>query len=145
VPYTSQSDIEIAAGGTVRLLELTDLDNDGTVSQAALLQAQTAAEEWIHSYAQKRFGVPFPAPIPSLIKQHAAQETVYRLMQLRQMVPDWAKEQHDERHMWLQDLAKGLVTPGVEPTPLKSTEVVPQILDRDDDDASARNSLRGFW
>ena len=83
--------------------------------------------------------------MPDEIKTLAAQETIYRLMQLRTMVPDWAKEQHDERHIWLQDLAKGLVTPGIQPTPPKSSEVVPAIIDRSDDDPSSRNSMRGFW
>lgn len=143
MPYFTPQELEIAAGGSQRLTELSDIEGSGSRNDTAITRAQTAAENWIHSYAQKRYAVPFN-PVTDTIKQLALEETVYRLMTANGMVPDWDQAQHEERHKWLQDLSRGLVSPGVEPDAPNSTAVTPAVVERDRDEDISRESLKGF-
>lgn len=144
MPYATREDLVEAAGGTDRFLQMTDLDGDGVADDAIIEKAQASAESWIHSYAQKRFAVPFVDPVPDEIVRTSAEETIYRLLRNRDMATSQEREDHHERLAWLERLAQGLVTPGFQPTPLKSTEVVADIIDRSPFDPASRDSWKGF-
>lgn len=140
--YTTKPELATAAGGMTKLLELADLDNTGDLVavDAAIARAQSIAEGWIHSYAQRRYAVPF-SPVTDVVKQLAADETIYRLVQARRMVTTDQRENHEEREKWLENLAKGLVSPGVDPEPPSSTNVSPAIIPRDENESVSRKTL----
>ena len=123
--YASQSDIETAAGGAVRLVELADWDADGVADATAIAAVQAATDGWIDSYAAVRYAVPVASPTDTLI-QVAAEECVYRLRQRRGMASEGDEQRHKEREAWLVHLSKGLVRPS-DPAPAKS-DAVPEDL-----------------
>lgn len=141
--YCTEADVQLVAGGEDRLRELSDLESIGEVNDFSVAAAISAADAWIDSYAQRRHSVPF-SPVPATIKNLSAEETVYRLKMRRHMVSEHDKEQHEERLVWLRDLAKGLVSPGTDPISPKSTAVVPEAMDRPSTEDVSRDSLKGF-
>jgi phage gp36-like protein len=141
--YSDHAGVQKAVGGAEKLLQLTDLENTGSVDAAVLDAAIASADAWIDSYAQRRHAVPF-ATVPLRIAELSAKEAGYILMTDRGMVPEWAQAQHEERERWLENLAKGLVSPGTEPIPPKSTAVVPSTLPRSLDEPVSRDAMKGF-
>lgn len=143
--YCAQTDVEFAAGGYDRLVELTDLDAAGDVNTDVLAAAIADADAWINGYLQRRHAVPL-ASVPALVKAASAQETVYRLKVARRSATTEDKEQHEERLAWLRDVAKGLASVGVDPQPTKSTSVVPEVIERSSDDFPlSREGLDESW
>ena len=142
--YCTQADVQDAAGGSERLKEISDLENSGSIDSAVVTKAIAVADELIDSYAQRRHAVPF-SPVPVRIRELSVNEAVYWLKKRRQRVlSDDEREDHSERIIWLENLAKGLVSPGVDPIPAKSTSVAGQIIDRSTDEDISRDALKGF-
>lgn len=144
MPYSDQAAVQRAVGGADRLIALTDQSGAGVVDATILAAAIASADDWINSFAQRRHAVPF-SPVPARIAELSAREAGYILMCDRGMVAEWAQAQHDERERWMENLAKGLVSPGTDPIPPKSTAVVPQTLPRSTTEAVSRDAMRGFW
>jgi len=142
VTYASTTEIQIAAGGASKLLELFDWDNDGVADAAVLAQLQLEVDSWIDSYAGRRFSVPIASPAQVLVL-HAAEEVVYRARLKRGMVSEEATQGHADRVKWLEGLARGHVVPG-DPLPTKASTVRSAWVSRDSDDVS-RDKLRGGW
>lgn len=143
--YSKPTEVQSAAGGEAYYLQLVDPDHTGQPNQDELAAAQAEADSWIDSYAQRRLKTPFVDPLPPTIVTIAAHETVYRLMQRRNLVPGWAETAHKERLTWLQDLARGYVSPGLEPELPRSSAVVPEVLERSPLEPVSRAALKGFW
>lgn len=141
--YCTQTDVEAAAGGAVKLKELTDVAGTGSTNATILAAAISAADEWINSFARHRHAVPF-VTVPDMIKTISAEEAVYRLKRRRNMVTSEDKEQHDEHLRWLEQLAKGLVSPGTEPPPPKSAAVAARIVGVGDAREITREKLGGY-
>jgi phage gp36-like protein len=152
VAYCTQSDVERAAGGANKLVELADWDPDGTVDAAVLTDAIDASEEWINSYAQRRYNVPFSV-VPDIIKRTCAEETVYRLKIGREADVERDRMRHEEREEWLDRLSRGFVSVGVDPEPAESDAIAPESADNRDGQETAiddglvvtRESTEGFW
>lgn len=140
MPYADQTQIQNAAGGADRLLELADLDHDGVVDAAVITAVQAATDGWIDSYAALRYSVPIANPTDTLI-QVAAEECVYRLRQRKGMVPEGEAERHKEREQWLVHLSKGLVRPS-DPAPAKSDAVRSAAVVNNRDES--REGLKGL-
>ena len=141
--YCTVTDVELAAGGSERLVELADVEDDGALNFTALAAAIASSDAWIDSYLQRRHAVPL-ASVPERVKRFSAQETIYVLKQARNAVTDEDKEQHDERREWLVDVSKGVASVGVDPAPTKSTAIVPEVLERSSDEAISRASLENW-
>lgn len=142
MPYATQTQIQLAAGGASRLVELADWDGDGVADADVIAQAQSAADGWIDGYARVRFATPISAPSSSLIRV-AAEEAVYWLRKQRNMITDDYRLDHEERERWCKDMASGKVRPD-EPLPTKSTAVRSAYVSGDERPVS-REKLRGFW
>lgn len=147
--YCAQGDVELAAGGAAKLVELADLDGDGALDTAAVERAIADADALINAYAQRRNVVPY-SPVPDTIRRFSAREAVYQLKVARSCVTELDQAQHEELVKWLELLAKGYVTVGVEPEPAASSAHVAEESDRETEVASdpgkvSRESLRGFW
>lgn len=80
--YTTQTDLEHAAGGASKLVELADPENEGELDTAYLERAQKAADGWVDSHL-RRFSAADLAELRAdptdTIKRLAAEETIYVL------------------------------------------------------------------
>lgn len=144
--YCTQTDVEHAAGGATKLLQLADFDADGVVDTAVLTAAIDEAEEWINSYCAKRYAVPFDTP-PDIIVRECAREAVYRIKDSRLAATQRDHDTHDKREDWLEGISYGRISLGVDPPPTKASTVAPTVeSDRTSvTGALNREDLEGFW
>ncbi len=145
-PYSVIADVERAAGGREKLIQLSDLVGAGQIDQTVIDKAIEEADSWINSFFQHRFAVPIdPAELPEMIRRLSAREAVYLMKEDRQGLTDFDKERHDERRDWLDGVRRGEISPGLDPRPTQSTSVVPRTGDREDLDFSlTRTKFEGF-
>lgn len=138
--YSTQDDVQLAVGGSVHLIELSDQENTGSINAAVVVAAIANADAWINSYLQRRYAVPL-AIVPDEIRRMSAAEAVYLMKAGRNMVGQQEIDRHEERLGFLRDCSKGLASPGVDPEPPASTNVAPAILPRSTDENISRESL----
>lgn len=142
--YATTDQIQNAAGGAARLVELADFDVDGIADVAVLAQAQAEVDGVIDSYVAKRYAVPVATPSLALQAASAA-EVVYWLRSKRGGVADDHRREHEERLKWFEAIAKGHAVPS-DPLPTKASTARSAWVERDDDDAVvSRASLEGAW
>lgn len=143
--YVTKAEVERAAGGSQRLIELTDVENSGLLNEERVDDVIEEASGWVDSFARIRFSVPFASP-STYLRRLVAAEAVYLLKRDRRgMVSDDERIQHEERLGWLRDLAAGKATPGEDPSPTKASDVQPGPVQVDDDQlANTRANYRGF-
>lgn len=144
--YATQSELEDAAGGAARFLELTDWDNNGVSDAVVVGRAQASAEEWIDETLKSRYAVPLTTPTAE-IREIAAAETIYRLKLKRGMIgagdPD--VDAHKERVRILDEYRSGLRRPGA-PESVRSTQGRSAIITSEDSGATvSRRTLKGLW
>ena len=145
-PYSAIADVQRAAGGREKLIQLSDNDSTGQVDVAVVDAAIAEADSFINSYFQHRFAVPVdPADVTEIIRRMSAREAVYLMKEDRQGLTDFDQERHEERRLWLVGVMDGTVSPGLDPRPNKSTSTVPATGNREDLDFSlTRTKLEGF-
>lgn len=148
--YSDVTTVRRAAGGAQVLVDLCDQDNSGSdVLDTAVLNAAIAdTDALIDSYVAKQRAVPLN-PVPAAVARLAAEETVYRLRSQKPRAPigEIEQQRHQENLDWLDGVAKGRITLGVDPQPAKSALVSPGVVLRDDDDDAeiTASSLEGIW
>jgi len=140
MPYATQSDIQNAAGGAARLVELADWDGDGTADAEAIAFAQTAADALIDGSAGLLYDVPIVDPTNVLV-MHAAKECIYQLKFARGMVAEIDAEERDQRIEWLALLRDGKIRPS-NPAPAKSDAVRSAVVVNNRD--VSRENLKGY-
>lgn len=64
--YITSDDLLIAVGGSAKLLELSDLDDDEAIDPAVVAQAIARAESIVNGYLQQRYQTPIADP-PDLV------------------------------------------------------------------------------
>ena len=142
--YSTQTDVQIAAGGADRLTQLADPNSIGAVDSATVDAAIARADGWIDMHINERYAVPL-VTVPEAIRRISSEEAVFRLQQDRQMVDEVAMRLHDERQALLEAIADGRKKLGIEPPPPKSSAVAATVLDPDDlGDGRSRNDWKGF-
>ena len=140
--YATMQDLETAAGGRTRLVQIADRDGDGVPDAEFIAAAQTKAEGLINSYAGKRYAVPVANPSKMLV-QVAAEETVYQMILRGSTGPtDAERDEADNRKTWLESLSKGLVVPS-DPPPAKASTVKNRF--KRSKRAMSRERSKGFW
>lgn len=142
MPYAPQDQLELAAGGAAKFVQLADLDGNGASDAAFVTRSQAAADGWLDGYIRARHATPIANPSATLI-QMAADETIYRMRKARQMVTDDDRLDHQEREKWCEAVATGKVRID-EPLPLKSTAVKSAWVSGDSK-AVSREGTKGFW
>lgn len=140
MPYASTTDIQHAAGGADRLVQLADWDSDGVADAAVITAVQAEADGWIDGYLRLRYATPIESPTSTLV-QLAAAECVYRLRRRRQVSTPEDVQEHEERRVQLVDMGKGVVRPS-DPAPAKSDAVRSQVCVNNRDES--RETLKGF-
>jgi phage gp36-like protein len=142
--YCTEVDVARHAGGAKRLTELSDTDADGGNDSGLVDAAIDAAEALVNSYARKQYEVPFPDPAPPSIQEITAGIAVYNLKSWRDAITEGDQVKQDARVEWLENLAKGIVDPGVSPVPASSAHVAVSNTARPNKKAVSRDKLKGF-
>lgn len=133
MPYAVEADVERAAGGEEKLIQLTDYELLGQVNSTRVTEAIDEAESVINSYLETRYEVPLTdAEVTEIIRRVTAREAVYILKEQREALTPADQTRHEERIAWLDEVRRGNVSPGIDPRPKKSSNVTPQVGDRED-------------
>jgi phage gp36-like protein len=130
--YATQTDVEGAAGGKEKLVQLTDVKGTGQVDTTSVTAAIAEAQSFVNSYLENRYAVPVDdAEVSEVIRHVVAREAVYILKERREALTGPDQERHAERIRWLEDVRRGNISPGLDPRPQKSGHVVPETGDRE--------------
>lgn len=141
--YSTQADVEIAAGGAQRLVHLSDFAGTQNVNVGVVARAIADADAWINSWISKRYQVPV-SPVPPDLIRLSSSEAVFLMKQWRSMAADTDVQLHEERERELKDIADGKKTLGVLPQPLRSDLVLDRASGPADDKPVSRDALKGF-
>ena|SRR5690349_7520081 len=145
--YATQTQIELAAGGAARLLQIADWDGDDVVDTDAIAWAQLTADALIDGYARLRFAElrDSGGDATDTAAMLAANEAVYQLKVNRgqnSAVDDTAAAGRLEIY---KAISTGSFRPA-EPVPAASTAVRSGWRTRDDNGEDvSRTGLRGAW
>jgi len=148
MPYTLQTDVEISAGGNVRLVELCDHDGDGLLDTAVLTAAQTQADGWIDSYLRRilagsGFSLPLN-PAPDIIKRVAAEQAVHVLKSWRGVLTEDDQTALELRQTMMSNIDRGILGP-VPDERVPAGAGGPGTFERDTNEPVSREKLKGFW
>jgi len=143
--YATQQQVQIAAGGSAKLIELTDQEDTAAIDATVLAEAQKKAEGWMHGYLRLRHTVPvtnLSAEGAATMARLSADETVY---QLRSAIPGMLGEtdtsRRIERERELEAIREGKIRID-EPMPTKSSAVAAQFVENCGD--VSREKLKGL-
>lgn len=92
--------------GEALLIQLTDRDFSGSLSETVLEAALSDASDVIDSYAAGRYRVPL-SPVPAPARRWCADIAVYYLH--RSGVPEHIRKAYEDAITALKDVAKGVV------------------------------------
>lgn len=144
--YSTLAQVQTAVGGPARLLQLSDLTNVGTIDTAVVAAAIAEADAEIDGYVGHRYGVPL-SPVPDLVSRKsaawAARVLRRNLYNGQPLQDDLDREETDRK--WLQMVAEGTVSLGIEPVPHKASIVNDKSGLRDPTAGLTRDRLRGIW
>ncbi len=105
-----------------QLTQLTDDDKAGTPDENKINRAIAEAEAEVNGYVATKYAVPVAAPTPVLLKSLSIDIAIYRLWRRRQRVPDENRKAYEDAVAKLKDIAKGVLTLGIDPAPAESTK-----------------------
>lgn len=110
--YSTQSDLEDAAGGAARFNELADFDNDGAPDVAMIARAQAAADGFLDQHL--RSGTHTSDDLARLrltptttIRRIAADEAIFRMREQRRQVTEDDRKAQELRGAELKALQAG--------------------------------------
>lgn len=144
--YSTQADVQVAIGGGDRLREYSDIENSGAVDVAVVAAAIAEADGVIDSYVGHRYAVPLavvPDVIVRLSARWAARVLRVNRYQGAQVTEDLDREKIDRE--WLDSVAHGIVSLGIEPTPPKASIVIDKAAPRPGTALVSRLRTRGMW
>lgn len=143
--YATLQQIQMAAGGPDKLVELADWNGDGTIDAGVVEDAQARAEGWMHGFLRLRHTVPITNPTTegaATLARLSADETVYILRTSRRLVGETDTEQRKERERELVEYRDGNLRID-EPMPGKSSAVAATIVTNCS--PMSREGLKGIW
>jgi phage gp36-like protein len=143
-PYSTQADVQTAAGGAERLRQLSDVDRENAINVSVVSSAVTRADSIIDSYAKKRYAIPLDT-VPQSIATMSAQLAVYLMKRDRGMLSQDDIDQHANDVAWLRDLSRGVVVLDLEQDAERSEFVVDRNAARPSAKDVSRSKLKGFW
>jgi phage gp36-like protein len=117
--YCTFEDIETRIGAD-DLAALADYDGDGAADPDIVAEAIRSAESLIDSYVGVRFAVPVD-PAPDILRTRAVNLAVYFLRLGRDSVTEDARAQYEDDVHWLNQVAAGGVSLGIEDSPGESS------------------------
>ncbi|MBA2718927.1 MAG: DUF1320 domain-containing protein [Chloroflexi bacterium] len=143
--YTTQADLELAAGGPDRFVDLADWDGDGVADADVVARAQADADATINRYLRGRYTCPIANPTPEL-RNLAADLAVYWIKKTKGMTALTLGDVEDQKGRIdvLEQYRSGSLR-------FESEEIVKSdrgrsvIISPDDDAEVSRESLKGMW
>jgi phage gp36-like protein len=112
--YATQADL-VDRYGETELVQLTDRAGLGVVDTVVLGKALADADAEIDRYLASRYAVPLTT-VPATITRAAAELARYFLFAAAGAVPEPIKDRYTATVRWLEQIAKGALTLGVELT-----------------------------
>lgn len=147
--YCTEADVQTAVGGAAKLAELSDQDNllSGAVNHTVVQAAIDEATAELASYVGHRISVTaIAASVPPVLKLKAAAWAA-RLLRRNAYNGQPLKDDLDREEIdrnWLELVAKGIVSLGIEPAPKDADVIVDKAAPRDSTLNISRARLRGF-
>lgn len=150
--YSTIAQVQTAVGGADRLLKLSDQAKNNTLDLTVVQAAIDEADGEINSYCAKRYGIPIRGsdgvvldPPPPLISAKSASWAARVLRRNnyngQPMQDDLEREATDRK--WLEGVANGTISIGIDPPPQKSSIVIDGAHERDSTRTVTINNLRG--
>lgn len=127
--------------------DLSGLSSDelaaATLAASFITKALIRADAEVDGFCGKRYQVPF-SPLPDFVKAIALDLTVYNMFSRRENVPKNREARRDNAVKNLEQIAKGLVTLGVQdPTPVETfSTATPSVVSGAG--MFGRNRMRGY-
>ncbi len=140
MPYATQAQIQLAAGGEKSFIDLADWDGDNVADAVVVAEAQERADGWIDGYLRLRYATPIATPSATLIRL-AADEAVYWIKSSRSMAGEHDIKRRTEREHEMGMMRDGKLRPD-EPLPTKSTATRSVFVENDSE--VSRETLKGF-
>jgi phage gp36-like protein len=148
--YSTQAMVQTAVGGSRNLIELADLEETfaadaGAGMALAVADAIEAADSIIDSYLAKQVAVPVN-PVPRTIANLSASMAV-RILRSNRYKGQAIKEDLDadiEDRKWLDKIAKGELSLGVDPPPTKASTRIDKAAARDSSLITSSEKLKSF-
>lgn len=113
------------------LAALADHDGDGAADSAVIARAISDADTLIDSYLGARYEVPLDT-VPDVVTAKSLNIAVYHLHFYRRAVPEDIKEQQKADIKWLEGVAAGKITLGVDALPTEAAGAPTVEYDVDD-------------
>jgi phage gp36-like protein len=143
--YCTVNDVQLAAGGSDALIELSDLENAGVIDVVAVNAAIKVADARINTYVGQRSAVPL-AIVPDSIATMSCDWAIRVLRRRRwkgvSTQGDLDAEKADVE--WLVMVAKGEVQLGIQPTAPKADIVIDKAAPRDTTLSISRERMKDF-
>lgn len=102
------------------IIQLTDDVDLGVIDISVVERAVADADAEINSYCGERYAVPF-SPVPLIVRKFSVVLSIYNLFMRRGDIPDDRETHRDNAILFLKDVAKGIVTLGVD-APAEETQ-----------------------
>lgn len=112
------------------LVQLTDDKNRGVVDDEKVTGAIADADAEIDGYCGELYEVPF-ATVPPIIRKISVDISIYNLYARRKGAPDDRKDRYNNAVKFLVNVAKGLISLGVDPDPALANENTPDITSQE--------------
>ena len=139
--YCILADIKKAISEAV-LIQLTDDDNIGAIITENVTKAIARADAEIDGYCAVKYAVPFTT-VPPVVAGLSLDMSIYYLYKRRTVSEDVQKS-YDNAIARLKDIAKGLLSLGVDPPPAASTSEGAESNKSVSDRIFTRDTMKGF-
>lgn len=139
--YTTLAEIKKAISEEI-VKQLTDDDNIGEIVEANVTAAIARADAEIDGYCAVKYSVPFTT-VPAVVAGLSLDMSIYYLYK-RRTVPEDVQKAYDNAIARLKDIAKGLLSLGVDPPPAASTADGAECNKTASDRIFTRDTLKGF-
>jgi phage gp36-like protein len=139
--YTTQADIIKAISEEI-VKQLTDDDNLGVINEDNVTRAIARADAEIDGYCAVKYAVPFTT-VPPVVAGLSLDMSIYYLYKRRTMNDDVQKT-YDNAVARLKDIAKGLLSLGVDPPPAPASSEGAESNKSVSDRIFTRDTMKGF-
>jgi phage gp36-like protein len=141
--YSTQTDI-IKLLPEDTLIQLTDDEGVGVVSDERVSEAISQADAEIDSYCGSRYAVPF-ATTPDIVKKISVDLAIYNLYSRKvEEIPATRSDRYKNAIRQLEGIASGKISIGEDPAPTGATSSGAEVNISSEDRTFTRDKLAGY-